>query len=49
MLRMDERSFWRCTPRKLMALRDTHFVVNGLKTKEDQPEPEVFIDQIPFL
>lgn len=44
---MSEAVFWRCTPRKLLALWDVHKKVNGLDkmSGNDQPE-EVFIDEL---
>jgi hypothetical protein len=48
-LNMDERSFWRCTPRKLIALWDMHKLVNGLETEEEKQQKVVPIDQVGFL
>lgn len=44
---MSEIEFWKCTPRKLMALYDVHKQVKGIETQEE--EQEVFADQIAFL
>ncbi|WP_278320359.1 hypothetical protein [Clostridium sp. USBA 49] len=44
---MSERVFWKCTPRKLMALFEVHKQVQGIETQEE--EKEVYADQIAFL
>jgi hypothetical protein len=48
LLKMSEKEFWRCTPRKLFALWNVHKKVNGLDTKTTKKEEnkEVFIDQL---
>lgn len=47
---MSENEFWRCTPRKLIALYRVHKEVNGLQTTEETTEEkEVYADQIAFL
>jgi hypothetical protein len=43
-LGMSEREFWRCSPRKLIALFEVHKRVNGVK--EEDKEQKVYIDQI---
>lgn len=40
---MGEEEFWKCTPKKLFALWETHMQVNGLKTEKDEV---AFIDEL---
>lgn len=46
LLGMDERSFWRCTPRKLFSLWEVHKKVNGLDKQDPQGAEEVYIDEL---
>lgn len=49
---MTENEFWRCTPRKVMALWDIHGQFNNFEVKDEETiedEGKSFIDEIPFL
>ena len=37
-LNMPEKAFWKCTLRKLIALRDMHMEVSGNKTQNDEED-----------
>jgi hypothetical protein len=43
MLGFNEDTFWRCSPRKLLALLEVHKRINGIEAEE---EKAVFIDQV---
>ncbi|WP_327866268.1 hypothetical protein [Aneurinibacillus aneurinilyticus] len=43
---MEERTFWRCTPRKLLALLEVHRRVNGGEDRVKDQVRKGFIDQV---
>ncbi|MED0676988.1 hypothetical protein ABEV55_12210 [Aneurinibacillus thermoaerophilus] len=45
LLGMDEREFWRCTPRKLLALWGIYRRVHGLEKQEEKVQMG-YIDQV---
>ncbi|WP_084177459.1 hypothetical protein [Geobacillus vulcani] len=45
-LGMNEKDFWRCTPRKFFALCDVHRKMHG--TSEQEETQTGFIDQVLF-
>jgi hypothetical protein len=44
-LEMNERGFWRSTPRKLLALLNVHKRVHGLEKQEEKVQMG-YIDQV---
>jgi len=46
---MPEQAFWKCTPRKLIALIDVHVKINGGDSKKEKAQPKQgFIDHVIF-
>jgi hypothetical protein len=46
-LGMDEKNFWRCTPRKFFALLDVHKKVNRIEGEQEEAQTG-YIDQVLF-
>jgi hypothetical protein len=44
---MDEKNFWRCTPRKFFALCDVHRKIHGINGEQEETQMG-YIDQVLF-
>jgi len=45
-LGMSEAEFWRCTPRKLMALTDVHLKVYSEQGQKERPQERLTLSEL---